>query len=62
MFENMCLVSKTALFISDSKVSPTGKGKKNVFFVGTKQMLCEQNTKLGICYSKLYIHLSLPFE
>jgi hypothetical protein len=52
MFENMCLVSKTALFISDSKVSPTGKVKKNVFLVGTKQMLCEQNTKLGIYYSK----------
>jgi len=39
MFENMCLVSKTALFISDTKVSPTGKVKKNVFLVGTKQLL-----------------------
>ena len=48
----MCLISKTALFVSDTEVSQTGKVKKNVFLVGAKQILCEQNLKLDISYSK----------
>jgi len=33
-------------------VSPTGKVKKNVFLVGTKQMLCEQSMTLDMSYGK----------